>query len=180
MISNRGEITTAIVLGIAAASLLVGTLLPSLNPFNNLFGNISPSAANQKATWTRQTEREKPVFYKVDADTVAVGAEVERTYDTGTDERPVKLTLGQRIGKFFAGLTLWGLIGIVVSLVLFGGAPIVWIARKYLIMKQAFTNTVAAIRDLPEDTYKNVTPVLAAKQDKRDKKIIDKIKMNLH
>lgn len=177
--NQRGEITTAVAIGIAAVALLVGTIAPSLNPFNNLFGaHSAPSAANQKATWTTTDEVIKPVLLR-QGDTVAVGQQIERHYDTGTEERPVKLTLMQRIGRFFAGLTTTAFIFILVSLLFFGGVPIVWAFHKYAVIKQALKNTVAAIRDLPEDQYKAVTPKLAAKHDRRDRKVIDKIKMEL-
>lgn len=179
IMNRRGEIATLTVVAIAAVALFLGTLAPSLNPFHGLFGG-QQSAANQKASWTRQDEIQKPVLLSSAGGVpIAVGTQVERHYNTGVDERPVKLTLGQRIGRFFAGLGTWGLIFIVVSLVFFGGTPIVWLFRKYTVMKHAFKNTVSAIRETDEETYAKLKPKLQAKHDKRDRQLIDKLKAEL-
>lgn len=181
-LGNKGEIATLTVLAIAAVALLVGTLAPTLNPFNSVFGKgAQPDASKQTASWTKQTEIQTPVLLETKSgDHAAVGTKVERVYDTGAEARPVKLTFGERIGAFFAHLTTWGVVFVIVSLVFFGGAPLVWLSKKYFDMKGAFKNTVAAIREVDHDTYEKLKPKLEAKHDKKDRKMVDKIKSELN
>ena len=177
--NQRGEVATLVVVGIAAVALLVGTIMPKLNPFNNLFGGGHLDASKQTATWSRQDEIQTPVLLK-SGDAIAVGTKVERHYDTGTEEKPLALTFAQRIGKFFAGLTTWGLIFIIASLAFFGGAPLIWLFRKYSVIKQTLRSTIAAIRETDNETFEKLKPHLAEHHDRRDKKIVDKIKSELH
>lgn len=176
MRNQRGEIATATVVVIAAGALLLGILIPKFKPFSI----FEKSAANKKASWTKQIEKSKPVAIKSeDGKVVAVGTEIERVYDTGMENTVPKQTLGEKIGSFFARLTTAGIAFVVVSLLFFGGAPLVWIARKYLVMKQALRNTVAGIRALDDETFNKVKPALAASQDKQDKVVIDKLKTEI-
>ena len=177
-LNQRGEITTLVLVAVGLVSLLVGTLAPTLNPFNRLFGAGAPSAANQKASWTKQDEIQTPVILKA-GDTVAVGTRIERHYDTGAEEKPVKLTFTQRIGQFFAHLSTLAFIGIVVSLVFFGGAPLVWIAGKFFKARAALTATVAAIEKMSTDEKEKLKVHLAATQDTHQKVYIAKLKSEL-
>ncbi len=96
------------------------------------------------------------------------------------EESTPKKTLGMKIGEFFANLTTWGLLFVGGSLLFFGGAPIVFVFRKYLIMKQALKNTVAGIRAVDAETYEKLKPALAENHDRQDKIVIDKIKTELN
>lgn len=181
-LGKRGEVATLTVLVIAGVALLLGTLAPQLNPFNSLFNKGgTPDASKQTATWTKQTEIQTPVLLETKSgDKAAVATKIERVYDTGAESRPRKLTFMERVGSFFARLTTWTFVFIVVSLVFFGGMPIVWIAQKYITMKNAFKNTVSAIREVDHETYEKLKPHLAAKHDKKDRVVIDKIKSELN
>lgn len=175
---SAGEVATALVVAIALGSLIAGYVLPKINPFKFFH---SSSAANHKASFTLQKETSKPVLLQdSQGKAVAVGREVELTYSTGMEETVPKKTLGQKIGDFFAGLTTAGVGFVIISLLFFGGAPLIFVWRWGLKFKQALTTTVAGIRDLDKDTYEKVTPKLAAAQDKKDKIVIDKIKAKLH
>jgi len=180
-LGTKGEVTVAIALGLAAVGLLIGTVMPNLNPFNRMFGSHgTQSAAKQTATWTRQDEVITPKVVSLKDGQAVVVNQFERHYDTGTEETTPKLTIGQRIGNFIARLSTWGLIFIIVSLVFFGGGPIVWAFRKYTSVKDALKNTVAAIREADEETFSKLKPKLAEKHNKADKIIVDKIKSELH
>lgn len=175
--NERGEVATALLVAIALGSLILGLALPKLNPFKA----FEKTAANKKASWTRQTEKATPVVLTDKAGkAVAVGTATEKIYDTGMESTVPKPTLGERIGAFFASLTTWGLAFVGVSLLFFGGAPLVWVARKYFVMKQALKNTVAAIREADNETYEKLKPKLAAAHDKQDRQVIDKLKTELH
>lgn len=176
--NQRGEIATLTVIAIAGVALLLGTIAPSLNPFNRIFGG-GQTAANAKASWTRQTETREPILLQKGG-SVAVGTKETLVYDTGMTDVPVKLTFGQKIGNFFSNLATGSIIFIIVSLVFFGGTPIIWIWRKYVVMKQAMKTTVDAIREVDDDTAAKLKPILSKKMDKRDKRVVDKLKMELN
>lgn len=181
MKNQRGEVTTGIVVAIAVGTFLFGVIASTkLNPFK-LFHK---SAANKKASWTKQTEKSEPVLlFDKDKKAVAVGTKIEKIYDTGIEEATPKKTIGEKIGDFFAGLTTWGLVFVGVSLLFFGGTPIVWAWRKYAVVKDALKKTVQAIRDTKKEepqVYDKLKPKLAAAHDKRDRVVIDKIKTELN
>ena len=181
--NQRGEITLAILIAVAVGSLFVGMITPKISPFKNFFGS-SDSAVGKKASYTTQVEKIKPKVYHLNkAGDVVIVNDVELSYNTGIDQNVPKPTLGQRIGSFFFGLTTWSIIFIIVSLLFFGGAPLLWIARKYFVMKQAAINTVAGIRELKSkepEAYQKLVPILAANHDKQDKVVVDKIKTELN
>lgn len=187
MIKNqRGEVATLTVIAIAGVALLIGTLAPTLNPFNRLFGAGASAqvAAPEKEAWKEQTRTTEPVTVGITptGDKVVAFRTTEE-YKSGAAEHQRKLTFGERIGAFFAHLTTWGVVFVIVSLVFFGGAPILWLARKYLAMKQAMKNTVAGIRELKKtdmEAYTKATDHIAKKQDKSDNRIVDKLKAELH
>lgn len=175
--NQRGEVVTAVLIAVALGSLLVGLVLPKLNPFKA----FERTAANKKASWTRQTEKSTPVLLTDKAGkAIATGTATERIYDTGIEQSVPAPTLGQRIGSFFFGLTTWGLLAVLASLLFFGGAPLVWLARKYFVIRQALKNTVVGIRQADAETFEKLKPALEANHDKRDKVVIDKIKAELH
>jgi hypothetical protein len=178
--NQRGEITVTL-LGIAIVSaLLIGIAVPSFRPFKNMFGKGDESAVGKKASFSTQVEKIKPKVFKMKDGEVVVVNDVELSYNTGTDQNVPKPTLGEKIGSFFFGLTSWMIIGIVVSLAFLGGTPIIWFWNRARIFKNTLKNTVAAIRGADEDTYQKLKPLLAAKQDKVDKVVVDKIKAELH
>lgn len=173
---SKGEITTAAVILISVGSLILGLMAPKFNPFR-----FERSSANKKASWTLQTEKTKPVLLTdKKGEAVAVGNEIERVYNTGKEEITPKKTLGEKIGEFFSRLTTAGLVFVVVSLLFFGGAPLVWVYRRYKTVKNALKNTVAAIREVDDETYTKLKPVLAANHEKKDRIVIDEIKKELN
>lgn len=181
MKKNRGEIALAVTIGIAVGALLLGTLAPNLNPFNNLFGSKKSLTENtQYKDWLRHSRTTTPMVALPKDGQPVVFNKVEESFDTGTDRVTPKRTIGQVVGDFFAGLTTWGVIFLVVSLVFFGGAPIVWLWRKYADMKESMKRVVAGIRDADEDAYKKVTNEIAKKADTKHKKLIDKVKSELN
>lgn len=172
--NKRGEVLTVVLITIAA-TFIVTSLLPDLNPLKTL----APSgAARQEASWTRTSE--KPVILESKSVPGQAVVAYERTYDTGAEVKTPKLTWQERVGRFISGLSMWSAIFILVSLLFFGGAPIVWVVRKYFVLRSAFKNTVAGIRETDDETFNKLKIHLAAKQDKRDKKIVDKLKSELH
>jgi len=178
--NQKGEITIAILIAAVVGSLIVGMIAPKINPFKGLFSS-NDSAVGKKASFTTQTEKIKPKVYHLNkSGDVVVVNDVELSYNTSLDQNVPKPTFGEKIGTFFFHLSTVTIIFIIVSLAFLGGAPIVWLFKRYLVMKQALSNTVSAIRDLPPETYQQVVPVLAANHDKQDKVVIDGIKSELH
>lgn len=145
----------------------------SLNPLASL---SAPQPPHKVASWV-QEETIKPVYVGKDAagkDVVA--SEIHRTYTAGSDETPAKLTIGQRIGQFFGKLSLWGIVFVAVSLIFFGGAPIMWVFGKYLTAKHALLNTVEAIERMKSDDKEKFKSMLLQEQDTKDVNYIKKLK----
>lgn len=183
MRNQRGEITIVLLIAAMLGTAVVVGLGPRLPLVNKLFKE--QTAAGRKASWTKQIEKSKPVaLYDKNGNAVALGTEYERLYDTGIEQSTPKLTLGENIGKFFASLTTAGLIFVGVSLAFFGGAPLVYVARKYGDAKHALTKTVMAVREMKKDDpalfAEKIAPQLAAAHDEKDRKVIDKIKTKLN
>lgn len=126
------------------------------------------------------TEIRKPVLCGDVDGKQYVAEEIERHYTTSKSVTQPKLTFMQKIGNFISNLSWTAVIFIVVSLVFFGGAPIVWAVKKYFGLRNAFKNTIAGIRDLPPEVYEKATDTLAKAQDTADKKLVDKMKAELH
>lgn len=146
------------------------------NPFAGL--SRAPQEPHRIANWL-QEEEVIPLKIGVTADGKEVIAyATKRTYSAGSSETPEKLSWLQRLGRWIGGLSLLTVIFIVVSLVFFGGVPIVWAYKKYMAVKKALVNTVAAIEEMPPDAYEKLEPKLESKQNEPDKELIKKIKLN--
>lgn len=171
MKNKRGEITTALVVLIAAGALIFGTMFPKLNPLNY----FKSSRATQTEKHHIKSEVKTPIQFgdKIEFKT-------EKIESKGNAVFTPKLSLWERITGFIKDLGIWTIIFIVVSVLFFGGAPIVWAIKKYQTVKQTLRNTVSAIREVDEETYNKLKPVLSAKHDLKDKKVIDEIKKELH
>lgn len=171
--NRRGEITTATVILISLGALL---LAPILLKTGNLFDR-SADASNRRTAASLSGNDIVQITQVAAANDMNVT--IDRSVSESKEVTDPKLTIGQKVGRFFAGLGMWGIIFIAISLLVFGGAPLVWLARKYAVMRQAFKNTVAAIRETDDDTYAKLKPKLAAKHDRRDRKLVDKMKAEL-
>jgi hypothetical protein len=144
----------------------------SLNPFHGL--SDPPQAPKKMGSWEQTS---KPVLVgTIDGKTIVAN---EITYRASAEETSPKATVGQRIGSFFSNLSLAGVLFVLLSLVFFGGAPIIWVARKYFAAKQALKSTIKAIKEIPSDQFEAIKPALAANQDKADKELIAKLKAKL-
>lgn len=174
--SNKKGFTGLEIVGVIAAVGLVVMLMPKLNLFDNsadpsnrrtasaISGKDIVKITNQVA------EADQPVTVTIDRSVVAT-AEV-------TDP---KLTVGQRIGRFFSGLGTWSVIGIFVAVFVLGISPSALLAWSRHTWKAAFKNTVAGIRSIDDpEAYKKATTSIAVQQNKRDKKLVDVVKAELH
>lgn len=179
--NQRGEVVTIVVVAVAAA-LLLGSLAPKLNPINWVTGNGTSTVPMDKTKYDRKKIISEPVLL-TRGDHVAVGQRYEESYEKGEDSSERRATLGERIGGFFASLTAAGVIFVIISLLFFGGVPLLWLARKYFVVKHALTKTVMGIKKLKENDAvyyeQHVKPTLLQKHDKADSNVIDKIKSRL-
>ena len=101
----------------------------SLNPFA---GITSPPSEPRKIANYSQNEKQIPLKVGVTADGKEVIAyATERSYIAGSSETPEKLGFLQRIGRWIGGLSLLGVLFIIISLAFFGGTPILWAVKKY-------------------------------------------------
>jgi hypothetical protein len=171
---DKGE---AVTIALVAVAAVLGVLLfgNKLNPFDR---SADPSNRRTASAISGRdiveitnavAESEKPVTVKVD-----------RSFEASHEVTDPKLTLGQKIGRFFAGLGNLSLLLFFAGLAICILTPIggiLWDRWKY---KHAFKNTVSAVRELDDDTFQKLAPKLAAKQDKRDKVLVDKVKAELH
>ena len=196
--NQKGEALTIIAVT-AAATLLVVSLIPNLDIFGKIFGGGSTPKAPTEEIWKEQTEEVIPRTGIVAATGEQVIAfEKRKTFRSGASKSPTKLSYGERIGEFFAGLTTFGLIVFIGLFLLFGITPAMvvnWFKNRKIkreeamlaaVMEdkakkeQALKNTVAALRDLPDEVWPKVRQLLEAKHDKQDRIVIDDIKKELH
>lgn len=146
----------------------------SLNPFSGVTN--PPTSPRKVASWV-QEETVKPVYIGKDQlGKDVVVSEVHRTYTANAEEVSAKKTLGQIIGGWFAGLSFAGIIFVVISLVAFGGAPIMWVFSKYIKMKNALVNTVEGIERMKAEDKEKLTPLLLQEQDAKDISVIKQLK----
>lgn len=176
MNSQRGEVATATVILIAVGTFLLAPILfKNGNPFDR-----SADPSNRRTASAISGKDIVEITNTVASAEGPVSVRVDRSVDASKEVTDPKLTLSQRIGRLVAGLGTWGLVYVFVSLAFFGGAPIVWLWKKYAGMKETMKRTVQAIRELDDDTYKRVAPKLSEKMDKKHKKVVDKLKAELN
>lgn len=126
-------------------------------------------------TWEQTS---KPVFMGTDYQGRAiVGNEI--TYRASASETLPNLTLGQRIGRWFSGLSLAGLAFVIISIIFFSGTPILWIWAKFLKARSALKKTVAGIEELNSADQDKVKEELAKTHDTGDKRYIAQIKAEI-
>lgn len=190
-INQKGEALTIALISIVA-TLVVAAAIPSLNIFGKVFGGGHTVTAPAEEAWKEQTKTTEPVTIGVTPTGEKVVAFRERkTFRSGASKAPAKLTYGERIGQFFAGLTTWAILGLLGLFLAFGITPamvIRWAKNRALEREnkekqryeQTLTRTVAAIREMPEEAYKTLSPILKDKHDLVDKKTVDEIKAKLH
>jgi len=145
------------------------------NPFHAL---TAPSEPHKMAKWTQEETIRPRIVGKVDGDPV-IANDIDRRYIAGYDETPAKKTIGQRIGSFFASLSIWGLVFLGISLLFFGGAPILWLWAKFLKARTALKRTVAGIEELNAEDKEKVKESLCRTQDTSDKVYIANLKAEL-
>lgn len=189
---QRGEALTIALVAIIG-TLVVASAIPSINVFGKIFGGGSSSVkAPAEEAWKEQEQRTIPRTVGVtETGEKVIAFEQVRTFRSGASKHPPKLSYGERIGEFFAGLTTFGVILCLALFLLFGITPAMivnWLKSRRLQRveedrrrkDQALTNTVAALRGVDPETWVKIAPLLAARQDKQDKEQIDLIKAKLH
>lgn len=192
MRGHKGEVLTIVAVTVAA-TLILSAALPSINLFGKIFGGGSTAVkAPAEEAWKEQEQRTIPRTVGVtETGEKVIAFEQVKTFRSGASKMPAKLTYGERIGEFFAGLTTWGIIILLVLFFAFGITPaavVTWIKNRKLKATeadlekrtQALRNTVAALREVPDDVWPKIKQLLEAKHDRQDKVIIDEIKKDLH
>lgn len=166
--------------GKALAVLFLAFTLSGCATSNPFSGIMNPPKEPKKIATYAQTEKQVPLKIGVTPDGKDVIAyATERTYTAGSTETPEKLSFLQRLGRWIGGLSLIAGIFVFVSLLVFGGTPIVFLFQKYRAMKAALKNTIAAIDSMPPDAYEKLKPVLKEEQNAEDKTLIKKLKVDL-
>lgn len=151
--------------------LLVGCA--SLNPFSGLPN--TPNPPKKAGSWEQTS---KPVFMGTDYKGQSVVG-YENTYKASASETIPPLRLSQKIGRWIASLSLAGFLFLVISLLFFGGAPIIWIYGKFLRARSALKRTIMGIEELNAADQKNVKSMLFAIQDTKDKLYIADLKAEI-
>lgn len=172
---NQRGFTGLEILGVIAVVGLVAILSPKLNPFS---GSADP--ANRRTASAISGRDIIDITKVVSSSEEPVTVHVDRSVTASAEVTDPKLTLGQRVGRFFSGLGTWAVVGLALALGLGIVTPagLAWQARSA--WKSAFKNTVAGVRNLDDETYQKVVPQLAAMQDQRDKRLVDRVKAELH
>ena len=105
--------------------------------------------------------------------------ETKKTLQVGLENTPRKLTLGEKIGNWFSGLSLLAIIALVVGLVLCPGATLAWLVKLLFKWKRAMRETVAAIKEAKATENTELHNALKDKQSVETKKIVGQIKADL-
>lgn len=177
MRNERGEIATATVIIIAVATVLLAPLLlKGGNPFDR-----SAEPANRRTASAISGKDIVDITKAVASSEAPVTVHVDRSVEAHSEVTDPKLTVGQKVGRFFSGLGTWALVGLFVAVFVLGISPIAILAKSRAAWRAAFKNTVAGVRDISDvETYKRVTDSISKRQDKRDKKLVDRVKSELH
>ena len=190
--NKKGEVLTIALIAVIG-TLVFAAAIPSLNIFGKVFGGGSSSVkAPSEEAWKEQEQRTIPRTVGVtETGEKVIAFEQVKTFRSGASRIPAKMTFGERIGEFFAGLTTWALLALAGLFLAFGITPAMvvrWAKNRSLEREtadkekyqQTLTRTVSAIRAMPEEAYKTLAPILKDKHDLADKKVIDQIKGELH
>ena len=178
MKNQRGEIMVATVVIIAVCAFVGGVVLPKLGQTFHLFGE---TAANKKASFSKQIQSSTPVLLEDKSGrAVAVGTKFEQTYDTGIEEAPIVLTYGQRVAKFFAGVTNLGIIALLAAIILVPGSLMLWMRRWGLKWYSTAKALVKGVKEAPPQAAEEVKDSMAIVMDKKHKKAVDEIKKDLN
>jgi hypothetical protein len=173
--NRRGEVLTtlAIVLGLG---LVVGTVVPQINPLNWFKSTPNTESGKEASKETIRT----PLFYEGSRG-VEVAYKVEERSSNSEFKRTPKLTLMQKVGNWISNLSFFWFVVLGLGLLTGMVTPAAIFARLRHVWKTAFKNTVDGIRAVDdEEAYKKVTAKIAQKQDKRDKRLVDRVKQELH
>lgn len=177
MKNNRGEIATVTVILIALAAVVLTPLVLKIgNPFDR-----SAEPANRRTASSISGRDIVEITNAVGKAENPVTVRVDRSVEASSEVTDPKLTLGQKIGRFFSGLGTWSILGLLFAIFVLGISPAAILGWSRHVWKSAFKNTVAGIRDMEDaEAYKKATTSIAIQQNKRDKKLVDKIKSELH
>lgn len=176
MKSQKGEVIT-ITLALLVGAFVIGTFIPQINPINWFNQAAQPNTETKE--YDIKDRIRTPIFYDR-GNGITVAYKEEEHSSRGNDKYIHKLTLGQKIASFIAKLSGWAILIILFLVFVVGISPTVILAWSRAKIKKALKSTVSAIREMPEDSYKQLVPHLKDKHDLKDRKVIDKIKMELH
>ena len=172
--ANQKGFTGVEILAVVAVVLLVPIVMKS-NPFDR-----SADPANRRTAsaisgkdiveiTNTVADSEKPVTVKID-----------RSVEASSEVTDPKLTLSQKIGRFISGMSTWTFLLCVGIFALFGAGPFIALWNKFTEYRSTSKAMVSAIREVDDDTYAKLKPHLAAKMDRKHKRTVDKLKMELN
>lgn len=137
----------------------------------------TPKKPETVYNWREEVTR-KPRAIITDDKTYVV-EEVKKTLQVGLETTPRKLSLGEKIGNWFSGLSVLAIIALVVGLVLCPGATLAWLVKLLFKWKRAMRETVAAIKEAKAVENIELHNALKDKQSVETKKIVGQIKADL-
>lgn len=184
MEKQRGEIATATVIIIAVVTVLFAPLvLKNGNPFDR---SADPS---NRRTASAISGRDIVNITNAVADSEKpVTVHVDRSIEASSEVTDPKLTLGQRIGRFFEGLGTWAVVGVLFAVFVLGVSPAAILAWSRARWKGFSKNLVGGVRLLGKEdpeAYEKVTKKIGLQQKasgkaRRDEKLVDKVKSEMH
>lgn len=173
---NQRGFTGLEIVAVVAIIGVVAFVAPKLNIFNN-----SADPANRRTASAISGRDIVDITNAVSDSEKPVTVHIDRSVEAKSEITDPKLTVGQRIGRFFGGLSTWAVLLIIGGLAAGVITPMGLLTWSRHVWKSAFKNTVAGIRDMDdEEAYKKATRSIAVQQNKRDKKLTDKVKSELH
>mgnify|MGYP001562064964 CR=1 FL=1 len=187
----KGEALT-ITLAVIAVAFLIGTFIPQINPLNWFKSAAKPNTETRAYDTKDVIVTPFIAINEVSGKTI-VANKVEEHYSKGNESFTPKQTLAQKFFGFLVGLGGWGVVLVGLAIAFPAAAAIVF-ARLRHVWRNAFKNTVEGVRSIKDkivickkcgdtvtiDAYEHVATAIETKQDKRDKVLVDKIKMQLH
>lgn len=137
----------------------------------------TPKKPETVYNWREEVTKTPKVI--VADDKTYVVEEIKKTLQVGLETTPRKLTLGEKIGNWFSGLSVLVIIVLAIGLVLFPGATLAWLVRLLFKWKMAMRETVAAIKESKAVENVELHNALKGKQSVGTKMIVGQIKSNL-
>jgi len=154
--------------------LLVIVLVSGCSPIR-LPGLPTPKKPEKAYSW-KETVRTKPRAVMIDANRAVVVEETEQTLTVELEQTSRKTSFGQRVGGWISGMGILGILLLIAGLFLAPAATMGFLVKQTFKFKNAFRETVLAVKEAKATDNMNLKNSLSAKQSNTTKKLVADIK----